>query len=82
MRVLQALDGVEADHDIYGIRRMHGDLSPNFSPTCALLSFKSAAQPGLERRRLLVLAVLSAQPDPDLPAGVLQHICILAELVL
>ncbi len=54
----------------------------NLMPTCALLSFKSAAQAGLERRRLLVLAVLSVQPGPHLPAGLLQHVCMLAELVL
>ena len=80
--MLQALDGIEADYDIYGIRRMYGELSPNFSPTCALLSFKSVAQAGLVRRRLLVLAALSVQPGPRLPAGVLRHVCLLAELVL
>ena len=81
-RVLQALDGHEAEDLVYGVQRMHGHLSPKFWPTCALLSFKSAAQAGLKRRRLLVLFVLSAQPAPRLPAGVLQHICKLAELVL
>ena len=45
-------------------------------------SFKSAAKAGLERRRLLVLAVLSVCPGPHLPAEVLQHICKQAELAL
>ena len=49
----------------------------NLMPTTALLSFKAALKAGLDRQRLLVLAVLSAQPGFHLPA---QHICKLAEL--
>ncbi len=81
--MLQDLDGQEAYYAVFGIP--DPDFCPptyNLLPTTALLSFKSAAQAGLKRRRLLVLAGLAAQPGPQLPAEMLQHICRLAELVL
>ena len=82
-KLLQDLDGQEVHHKVSGLLlpRLRGQ-SNNFYPTTALLSFKSAVQAGLERRRLLALAVLSAQPGPSEPADILQHISKLAELVL
>lgn len=81
--MLQDLDGQEANYISFGLSPPELRSSDyNLMPTTALLSFKAAVQAGLERRRLLVLAVLSVQPGPHLPADALQHICKLAELVL
>ena len=83
-RVLQDLDGQVAFTQVYGLGSPY--ISPphtyNLMPTTALLSFKSAVQASLQRRRLLVLVLLSAQPGFHLPAKILQHICRLAELTL
>ena len=82
-RISQDLDGQEADYISFGLNPPELRWSDhNLVPTTALLSFKAAVQAGLERRRLLVLAVLSVQPGTPLPANTLQHICKLAELVL
>ena len=81
--MLQVLNGQEAYGEVLGLA--HPELrrpTYNLMPTTALPSFKSAARAGLESRRLLVLAVLAAQPGPKLPAEMLQPICKLAELVL
>ena len=80
-RMLQDLDGWKAAWEQFVPSDRIGT-GYDLMPTTSVLSFKSAAQAGLQRRRLLVLAVLSAQSGPDVPAGVLQHICKLAELVL
>ena len=61
---VQDLDGQVALTQVYGL--LSPCISPphtyNLMPTTALLSFKPAVQAGLQKRRLLVLAVLSAQP--------------------
>ena len=59
-RVLQDLDGQVAFTQFYGL--LSPFISPphtyNLMPTTALLNFKSAVQAGLQKRRLLGLAVL------------------------